>query len=205
MKTKVNGKEINLYDKNVIGAEFTNVVNGYLQNGFVFDYSESTRGTQGEELRVNLTNDGGNTVYVVYLDRQSYGEFGRYSLLKIIIERFDDANDESTLWFGKGEVVSEKAFYCISDFYKNAVFVDNEDDFGAISKISKERKCRNRNLAKDFHVLPLSANKIAFKILKKMKGYKKVSIKDIEYVVHRPGKCFAVKLVEPSYLINLIV
>lgn len=203
MKTTVNGKEIKLYDKNGIGAEFTNMVSGYIQNGFVFDYSESTRGTQGEELRANMTNDGGNTVYVVYLIRQ-HGEFGTYSSLKLIVERFDDANGESTLWFGKGEVVSEKAFYCISCFHRNAVFVDNEEDFESISKISNERRCIRRNSDKCSYVLPLSANKVAFKILKKMKGYKKVSLKDIEYVVRKPCKSFAVKLVGLYNPIDLI-
>lgn len=200
MKTIVNGKEIKLFNKAGIGAEFTKVVNEYLQNGFIFNLAESTNGTQGEEMRVNLTNDGGNTVYIIYLDRcYCDDENFRRQGLNLIVEKFEDAKDKSTLWHGKGKIVSERMFYCISDFYYNPVFVDNKADFEAITKISNERHHAKYAGNNKFKKLPATANKVAFQVLKKMKGYKSVPLKNIEYVVREIGNDFAVKLVNQTY------
>ncbi len=195
MKTIVNGKTIKLFDKAGIGVEFTKVVNEYLQNGFVFNLAESTSGSQGEEMRVNLTNDGGNTVYVIYVDRCSISDENfRKQGLNLVVEKFVDVKNASTLWRGRGEVVSERMFYCISDFYYNPVFVDNKADFEAITKISNER-CHAKYVGNNkFKKLPATSNKVAFQILKKMKGYKTVPLKNIEFVAHEIGGGFYVKL-----------
>ena len=96
MKTIVNGKTINLFDKAGIGVEFTKIVNEYLQNGFVFNLAESTSGTQGEEMRVNLTNDGGNTVYIIYVGRCSISDENfRRQGLNLVVEKFVDAKNAS--------------------------------------------------------------------------------------------------------------
>lgn len=205
MKTIVNGKDIKLFDKAGIGVEFTKVVNEYLQNGFVFNLAESTSGTQGEEMRVNLTNDGGNTVYIIYVDRCSISDENfRRQGLNLVVEKFVDAKNASTLWRGRGEIVSEKIFYCISEYYgKNPVFADNKEDFEAISKITRERHHAKYSNKDKFKTLPATANKIAFRILKKMKGYKSVPLKNIEYVVREIGKGYAVKLVGQTYPLTL--
>ena len=202
MKTIVNGKEIKLFDKAGIGVEFTKIVNEYLQNGFVFNLAESTSGSQGEEMRVNLTNDGGNTVYIIYINRCSISDENfRKQGLNLVVEKFVDAKNASTLWRGRGEIVSEKIFYCITDFYYNPKFVDNKADFVTIMKISYER--RHARYTNRFKELPATANKVAFQILKKMKGYKSVPLKNIEYVAREVEKGFAVKLSNQTYLLDL--
>ena len=63
-----------------------------------------------------------------------------------------------------------------------------------IAKISRERLHEKYASDNKFKKLPATANKVAFQILKKMKGYKSVPLKNIEYVVHEVGKGFAVKI-----------
>ncbi len=204
MKTIVNGKEIKLFDKAGIGAEFTKVVNEYLQNGFIFNLAESTGRTQGEEMKVNLTNDGGNTVYIIYIERFHFSDDEHiYRGCKLIVEKFIEVKNDSTLWHGKGELVSEKSFYAISDYYNNPAFVDNKEDFESIAKISRERLHAKYSYEGQIKKLPATANKIAFKILKKMKGYKSVPLKNIEYVIHENGKGFGVKIMGRHYPITL--
>ena len=203
MKTIVNGKTIELFNKAGIGAEFTKVVNEYLQNGFIFNLAESTSGTQGEEMRVNLTSDGGNTVYIVYVDRCYLHDDHFRQGLNLVVEKFVNAKNASTLWFGRGEIVYERMFYCISDFYHNPVFVDNKADFEAITKISDERFHEKYSGNNQFKKLPATMNKVAFRILKKMKGYKSVPLKNIEYVVREIGKGYAVKLTSQNYPLTL--
>lgn len=67
MKTTVNGKEIKVFGRNDISIVFTQKVNEMLGQGFVFCFQS---GTQGEEGKVCLTNDGGKTVYVFYVHKE---------------------------------------------------------------------------------------------------------------------------------------
>ena len=64
MNTTVNGKEIKVFGRNDISVIFTQKVNEMLAQGYMFYFD---RGTQGEEGKVCLTNDGGKTVYVFYV------------------------------------------------------------------------------------------------------------------------------------------
>lgn len=201
MKTTVNGKEIKLFGRNEIGMAFTEKVNEYLMKGFIFYLGEEGRGHQGEETKVCLTNDGGKTVYVIFLDKR-YNGFNSADTMELFVKKYERTG--RTFWLEKeGEEIFRKVFYEISSRRRNDVYVENEKDSKAITKISDERlhaKYANKNQLKK---LPATANKVAFQILKKMKGYKSVPLKNIEYVVHEIGKGFAVKLSCQTYLLTL--
>lgn len=200
MKTIVNGKEIKLFGRNEIGMAFTEKVNEYLMKGFIFYLGEEGRGHQGEETKVCLTNDGGKTVYVIFLDKV-YNRMDLPNTMELFVKKYERTG--RTFWMKEGEEIFRKVFYEISSRRRNDVYVENEEDSKAITKISDERlnaKYSNKNA---FEKLPATANKIAFRILKKMKGYKSVPLKNIEYVVHEIGKGYAVKLVGQTYPLTL--
>lgn len=199
MKTTVNGKEIKLFGCNEISKVFTDKVNEYLMNGFIFYVGEEGRGHQGEEFKVCLTNDNGKTVYVIFLDKCFNGR-SLPNTMELFVKKYERTG--RIFWLNEGEEICKKVFYEISS-RRNNVYVENEEDSKAITKISDERfhaKCTNENQLKK---LPVTANKVAFQILKKMKGYKSVPLKNIEYVVHEIGKGYAVKFVGQTYPLTL--
>lgn len=53
MKTTVNGKEIKLLETADISFMFTTIIKGYFNLGFMFNYAENSRGTQGEDMKLN--------------------------------------------------------------------------------------------------------------------------------------------------------
>lgn len=199
MKTTANGKEIKLFGLNEIGMAFTEKVNEYLMKGFIFYLGEEGRGHQGEETKVCLTNDGGKTVYVIFLNK-AYNGLDLSNTMELFVKKYERTG--RTFWLEKeGEEIYKKVFYEISS--RRRIYVENEEDWKAITKISNERfyaKYANKNQLKK---LPATANKVAFQILKKMKGYKSVPLKNIEYVVHEIGKGFAVKLSCQTSLLTL--
>ena len=121
MKTTVNGKDISLM--------FTTIIQDYLNLGFIFNY-ESAGGTQGEDMKADLTKDGGKTVYRVYVNKRYEGRGD--ICVYIIVEKFTNCNKNNTLWQGKGEKISEKKFWQIDDKRWNNVYVESKEDFEAI-------------------------------------------------------------------------
>ena len=201
MKATLNGKEIKVLDKKEIAVEFTNKVNELLAQGFIYNFAENSRGHQGEEMKISLTNDCGNTVYVVFLNRGCTSELWRDSLT-IYVKKYENAKNKSTLWNNEGETVSEKTFYCISDRYHedSAKFVDDKEVFEEIVRTQKERW---HNTHPQF-VRKLSDKSIryAYRLLKKKKYYKSVQMKNVEFVERRNDKIF-VKLSTMSYAVEL--
>lgn len=197
MKTTVNGKEVKVYSKNDIGTVFTEAVNKLVAQGFVFNFARSSRGSQGQELNANLTNDGGNTVYIVYIERERVGTWGDGLALKV--EKFENAKGQDTLWLGKGELVETKMFYCIAGrvYDDRSVFVDNEEDYTAIDNITSERRKNYHEMKKikDEVELPQTCVKYAHKILSKVAGYKLVRAKDYVKVTKIYGIGYCVTIV----------
>lgn len=188
MKTTVDGKEIKIVGKNDISIAFTQKVNEMLNQGFVFYFYS---GTQGEEGKVCLTKDGGKTVYVFYahIERESFGErwYERCENVYVLTaEKFEDCYPKKTLWLGKGEKFYEEKFYCIDS--SKGVYVETIEEFKLIDKITQERiELRYRTNGNNLVKLSSKVNKAALKIIRNKKGYKSVSLKDIDCVVHRIG------------------
>ncbi len=201
MKATLNGKEIKVLVKQEIAIEFTNKVNEHLAQGFVFNYAENSRGHQGEEMKVSLTNDGGNTVYVLFVDSGTTSEFWRDELT-IYVKKYENAKNKSTLWNKEGELVFEKTFYCISDrpYEESAVFVDDKKIFEEVTELQKER-WENTHPHFVFR-LSQKANRYAYRLLKKKRHYSSVQMKNIEYVERRDGKV-CVKLLDNRFFVEL--
>ncbi len=186
MKTTVNGKEIKLFGTADISLMFTTIIQDYLNLGFIFNYAENARGTQGEDIRADLTKDGGKTVYRVYVNKRY--EIGHHCVY-IIVEKFTNCDNSSTLWQGKGEKISEKKLWCINDKRWSNVYVESKEDFEAIKEVQRERCNKNYELerCKTSTTLPATANKIGLILIRKIKGYKGTTLKQITKVEHRLG------------------
>lgn len=90
------------------------------------------------------------------------------------------------MWLGKGEKFYEEKFYCIDS--SKDVYVETIEEFKLIDKITQERiELRYRTNGNNFVKLSSKVNKAALKIIRNKKGYKSVSLKDIDCVVHRIG------------------
>lgn len=186
MNTTINGKEIKLFRKQDVEMVFTNKVNEFLAQGFYFNMTEGARGHQGEEMKVCLTNDGGKTAYLIFVDRE-YGRFSDNSpdAIVIYVKKYEDA-ERGTLWIKEGEEVWKKTFYAIERTrrYGKEVYVESLDEFKLIQKIQEERFNKKHNLPYEKE-LPESTRRIAVNILRKKKGYKATLLKDVTRVVRR--------------------
>ena len=188
MKTIINGKEIKLFGRQEIGMVFTQKVNEYLAKGFIFNLAESSRGCQGEEMKACLTNDGGKTVYIIFIE-SCYGGFRGVDTMVIQVRKYEDAKGNSTLWLNRGEEIEKKVFYgvearryCRRDEER---YVENLEESEMIKSIQDERfslRCSMKNNEKE---LPEKYKKLVLKIIQKKKGLKSRQLKDIVKVTRR--------------------
>lgn len=205
MKTTINEKEIRLYGRKELSAEFTNVVTGYLQNGFVINYSRAARGSQGEEMKIDLTNDNGKTVYRVWMDtdRESLDKSEKWyrsvGYIRITVERYDDVEDVDTLWFGRGERVYEKRYYEI-DERPRKVYCETKEEYLEISAKQDARWQAQRGSDIDYYCntkeLDEKYKKLALKSVKKIKGYKSTLLLDVTRVDRKFNGGYIVHLKE---------
>lgn len=191
MNTMVNGKEIKVFGRNDISVVFTQKVNEMLNQGFVFWFE---RGTQGEEGKICLTNDGGKTVYVFYVHKEYEnlnGSWSRGRVIYITGEKFIKKYPDETLWLGKGEKLYEVKWLCIDE--RKDVYVETIEEFKEIKKISDVRRnlhwemINKRNEGIEVNE---NAYKIAVSILNKRNGYKSLKVRHITKIMKRDGKYY---------------
>lgn len=191
MNTMVNGKEIKVFGRNDISVVFTQKVNEMLNQRFVFCFDS---GTQGEEGKVCLTNDGGKTVYVFYVHKEYEsldGSWSRGRVIYITGEKFVKKYPDETLWLGKGEKFYEVKWFCIDE--RKDVYVETIEEFKEIKKISDVRRnlhwemINKRNEGIEVNE---NAYKIAVSILNKRNGYKSLKVRHITKIMRRNGKYY---------------
>ena len=191
MKTTVNGKEIKVFGRNDISIVFTQKVNEMLGEGFVFWFES---GTQGEEGKVCLTNDGGKTVYIFYVHKEYESlddSWSRGRVIYITGKKFIKKYPDETLWLGKGEKYYEVKWFCIDE--EKDVYVETIEEFKEIKKISDVRRnlhwemINKRNEGIEVNE---NAYKIAVSILNKRNGYKSLKVRHITKIMKRNGKYY---------------
>lgn len=181
MKTTVNGKEIKVFGRNDISVIFTQKVNEMLAQGYMF-YFDS--GSQGEEGKVCLTNDGGKTVYVFYVhtgyETVDETSWSRADTILITAEKFTLKYAGETLWLGKGEKFFEVKWYCINHRSPGKdVYVEKVEEFKMIEKIQSERWHVRYEMKNHGITLNEKCYKIAVSILNKRSGYKSLKVRHI--------------------------
>jgi len=201
MKTFVGGKEIKLYGKKELSQAFTNIVQSYLNSGFMI-WMSGCSGSQGEEMKIDLSNDNGKTVYRVWMkDERLYGDdvekkFHSYDVnaMKIFVKKYNIECKHQTLWMREGEEVECYTYYRIDD-YKD-VYVFDECDYADLIWIHNERQRGRWDLRKDWESISSVPSKVLLNIVRKQKGYKSVAAKDIQSVERRINKGY--------YKINIV-
>ena len=189
MKTFIGGKEIELYGKTELSKAFTNVVQSYLNSGFMI-WMSGCSGSQGEIMKVDLSNDNGKTVYRVWMDDECRwgGEnpekYHVYEVntVKIFVKKYEIKYPGSTLWMKEGEEVESYIYYKIDDC--KCIYVVDENDFIELMKIHDNRRHVHYSTyySNKERKLSNSSFKAAFKVARKEKGYKSILLKDITEV-----------------------
>lgn len=181
MKTTINGKEINLFNMAGISVIYTETITNYLSQGYIF-YVGAGRGTQGEESKVVLTNDSGKSALVIYVDKGYHG-FENFGTLSIITKKFENVTQDSTLWLSKGELINERTFWKISQKSKE-VYCESESEFNLIHEVQNNRWDAKYEYVKKQtkEIKSETYKKLVLKLLKKEKGYKTKTLKDISKI-----------------------
>lgn len=187
MNTMINGKEIKVFGRNDISIVFTQKVNEILGEGFVFCFD---RGSQGEEGKVCLTNDGGKTVYVFYVHKEYEILNDSWSIRVIYItgEKFIKKYPDDTLWLGKGEKFYEVKWFCIDE--RKDVCVETIEEFKEIYEITNARRKLHWEMRNEGIEVNKNAYKIAVSILNKRNGYKSLKVRHITKIMRRGGKYY---------------
>lgn len=211
MKTFVGGKEIKLYGKKELSQVFTNLVQSYLNSGFMI-WMSGCSGSQGEKMKIDLSNDNGKTVYRIWMDEEHlYGrdveeKFHSYGVdtMKIFVKKYNITHNNQTLWMSEGEEVESYTYYRIDE--RKGIYVFNSDDYIELNGIQNLRKAIYYSMyySKKERKLSDSSFRAAWNVAKKEKGYKSILLKDITEVT-RYAKgytiCFNNK---PSLSVNIV-
>ena len=189
MKTFIGGMEIKLYGKKELSQIFTNVVQSYLDSGFMI-WMSGCSGSQGEEMKIDLSNDNGKTVYRVWMDKvRLYGseireKYNVYDIdtVQIFVKKYDIKYAGQTLWMKEGTQVECYTYYLIDE--RKDVYVSNLNDFVELSGIQNIRRDVRYSMyySNKERKLSNSSFKAALKVARKEKGYKSILLKDITEV-----------------------
>lgn len=185
MNTTINGKTVKLLDMNDVSVKFTEIVNKYLSEGYMF-YLGNT-GHQGEMTKVQVTNDG-KSVIIILLKRTFDCNIGETMLVIEVRSYRDVKNISQTLWLDEGEVLYTTSFYFISD----KCFTMDLNVLKEIKALQSERATMRYDMQKihsyDAEFTSKRVRQSALKILQKRKGFKSTKLSDIQFVENRNGK-----------------
>lgn len=182
MKTVIGGIEVKLFGKKELSERLTEMVQYFLEKGYIFTYTRS--GLQGEETKIDLTNDGGKTVVRIWMneDYEYVENYRGVHIMRIFAKKYEDVNRNSTLWMDKGELIFKSDFYCIDDDKK----IYTESILG-LKNVLELRKTR---WSGPFYSYRYSGRKVshncfkaALPLINKQKGYKTVRLSDIAGII----------------------
>lgn len=179
--------------KNDLAKMLTKKVNEYLTSDYYYALSN---GTQGETLKVDITNGKETIRFRLSSFYESWN-----SGLDLVVEKFNKANG-NTLWNGKGEILESKRFYCVSNgmYDMNAWFVSDKNEFDKIKNIQNSRF--NCIQYMDNRIVNDKYKKIAIKFInrqprcktKKYSDITYISKRDHRYLVHlNNGNCYVLR------------
>lgn len=174
-----------------INEAFTMEVNKLLAKGMTFYGTMS--GHQGEMMKVDVTD--GKDVYRVILDRDrdhtdDYKNRFHGDMMVLIVEVFKGEYRNAfdtfhTLWNGKGEQISRKEWYSISDNRYKQVWTEDKAEAMACEK--KRYSRYELDDSKAVEIIPANDEQrtLLRDMCRKTKGYKRVKRADIKSLVVR--------------------
>lgn len=160
--------------RNDIDRKFTDIVKKYLDDGYLIN-TKTFGGSDGTD-RVDLRK--GLDFVRVYID---YGSHNGYNILLLCVAGKTLEPDElsaSSIWLDNLTEISCERYFCVDlDWYVP------EDEKGFICDKRRERmhwRTYCDNMHGSLIYLTEKTNRIAWEFLKKQKGCKNVSLKDVE-------------------------
>lgn len=180
MTKRITSKEIQ--------KAYTAKVNEYLAKGMQIN-TGSMSGSQGEICKIDLTD--GSNIYRIRLerDREYLNKdffYGAFETVDLIIERFEnDGRDPldtwGVLWSGKGELVYTMRWYSIEE---RKVFTESKEEMIELMNMRTERrKARSTSDNNKIDLQDSKRMKIIVRMVKKQKGYSRISKNDIKSVI----------------------
>lgn len=176
-----------------IKAVATKVVSTYIGWGYIL--SETMRCSQGELLKVDLTN-GQEVIRVLINEEHEY--FDELDKVHIEVRRYvfgkDIKNEKSTIWNGQGEIIAEYVYYKLARFSYGDWYTDNKDEAESALAIKNTRRDIKYSSSKSGVYTDNMRKAIALKFVKKQPRCKSKKVSDIE----------SVKKYGATYHINMI-
>ena len=171
-----------------IEVEYTRIVRMYADNYKI--NVTSMGGTQGEMAKVDF--NGGDVAFRVVIDRDhtSYAKYNEVETIVIAVYRFNNRRNNSTLWYKDGTVIYERKFYRLDKYGRDDAWTE---DFNFV--VEQLNKGWNRVCSADVTYRTITnpkTIKVIIKMIKKTKGYKSITVKDIDKVYTEPGKYYRV-------------
>lgn len=167
-----------VYNINYLEEIFTQHIINFYKMGYNF-YSKCSGGSQGEEMKVYLSN--GKKILCIRIESRKCTDNIFYVYEQdLIVEEFCDF-DSTTLWNGNGKILIKYPFYVFDSKGKYKY----TDDFGFVKEIEKkrrERMSRNSPSSSIFHFNRCSSK--LYRFVKSKIGYKSVKLKDIYKIYH---------------------
>lgn len=161
-----------------IEKKFTELVNQRLSEGYRFYFYS---GSQGEEFKVTLTKDE-KTVRMIYAIEKHEWDNGRSTNTFHIIEEEFKPKSSSTLWFGKGELITDIRWF-IYNRYRNEIYTETQEELEDLESIQHERFDIRFKMEEHTKYAKLECSqknvKIALKLVQKQKGFKSATAKSI--------------------------
>lgn len=156
---------------------YNDIVLDYLKKGYTI-YIPDLDGTQGERVKIGLTN--GRGILVVYI-KNNYDLKNDIESKVITIGKVIDYipyKSQKTIWLNELETIKSLEFYRIR---KGNLFTDDKEFCEQCSELHYSR-IKNRALQSKKQFTNDKALNIAYRICKCKKGYKSIAKKDIKYV-----------------------
>lgn len=172
-----------VYNISYLEEIFTQHVINFYKMGYNF-YSKCSGGSQGEEMKIYLSN--GEIILCVRIEHRKCidGFFWIYKQ-ELVIEAFNDF-DTNILWNSRGEILIKSSFYVFDSKGKYKY----TDDFELAKEIEKKKRERSRIEEYFLSCLIFEYDRCSSKLyrfVKSKKGYKSIKPKNIYKVQHKIG------------------
>ena len=169
---------------NYVNKLATEILSDYISKGYVL--SSTMSGHQGEVYKVDLYKN--NEVVRIRVDRgysrkesEEKSIFDKARVVCIIIEKFENENQNETLWNGKGTEINYIEFYEVD--YHKGVYCDSYAEYTMIKKKQDDR-LKNKSCYVNQKLI-LKIDKCSDKLLEivhNQKGYKSVKRNQVKYI-----------------------
>lgn len=185
-----------------IDSIYQSMIVKYIAKGYKVITSHSG-GSQSEQHKIDFT-DGKDIYRIWYVEDSETIKnandyyYGRINYILISVRKYKmDENSlyfHGTLWFGKGDIVEEKKFYLVNEYDKRdrinygktnndkKVYFDNKEY--AIREMQKSENRWKDNVVRNKITLSNENKKRIVEMIKKIKGFSNLRIKDVDYLMH---------------------